>query len=109
MCQAPAFVTDGTLRIVIAEDDESLAALVESILESDGRFTVVGRAGDGNEAVRLVEEHRPDLVLRPTRCTCCTRTTCAAVPIPNNACQATSAGNRAAYQSSQASPGSVAV
>ena len=51
------------LRIVICEDDESLAALVEELLERDGRFTVVGRARDGDEAVELVEQHSPDMVL----------------------------------------------
>ncbi len=56
-------MTDSALRIVIAEDDERLAALVESILNRDGRFVVVGRAVNGDEAVRLVEQHVPDLVL----------------------------------------------
>jgi len=51
------------LRIVICEDDERLAALVEELLERDGRFSVVGRARDGDEAVELVEEHSPDMVL----------------------------------------------
>jgi DNA-binding NarL/FixJ family response regulator len=51
------------LRIVICEDDEKLAALVEELLERDGRFTVVGRARDGDEAVSLVEQHTPDMVL----------------------------------------------
>jgi DNA-binding NarL/FixJ family response regulator len=56
-------VTDAPLRIVICEDDEQLAALVEEILDKDGRFIVVGRASDGDEAVRLVAEHAPDVVL----------------------------------------------
>lgn len=51
------------LRIVVAEDDEHLAALVEQLLADDGRFEVVGRTGDGDEVVRLVERHAPDLVL----------------------------------------------
>ena len=51
------------LRIVIAEDDAQLAELVERILDEDGRFIVVGRASDGDEAVRLCEEHEPDMVL----------------------------------------------
>ena len=51
------------LRIVIAEDDQRLASLVEEILEGDGRFLVVGRASDGDQAVKLVEEHAPDIVL----------------------------------------------
>ena len=51
------------LSIVVAEDDERLAALVVELLDDDGRFVVVGHAVDGDEAVRLVEEHAPDLVL----------------------------------------------
>lgn len=64
-------MTEAPLRVVVAEDDERLAALIQSILDADGRFVVVGRAGDGDHAVRLVEEHRPDIVLMdigmPTR------------------------------------------
>jgi DNA-binding NarL/FixJ family response regulator len=64
-------VTEAPLRVVVAEDDESLAELIRSLLDADGRFVVVGRAADGDDAVRLVEEHRPDLVLMdigmPTR------------------------------------------
>ena len=51
------------LRILIAEDDERLAAMVEQLLDGDGRFIVVGRARDGDDAVRMCEEHAPDLVL----------------------------------------------
>lgn len=51
------------LSVVVAEDDERLAALVVQLLDADGRFVVVGHAADGDEAVRLVEEHTPDLVL----------------------------------------------
>ena len=61
--QAPCFVTEEQLRILICEDDEKLAALVEESLDSDGRFIVVARAESGEEAVRLVEEHTPDVVL----------------------------------------------
>jgi DNA-binding NarL/FixJ family response regulator len=56
-------VCDTPLRILIAEDDECLAEAVEEVLEADGRFLVVGRASDGDRAVRLVEQTAPDLVL----------------------------------------------
>ncbi len=56
-------MTDVPLRILIAEDDDGLAAAVEQALQEDGRFLVVGRAADGAEAVRLVEREAPDLVL----------------------------------------------
>lgn len=56
-------MADAPLRILIAEDDDGLAAAVEQALHEDGRFVVVGRASDGDEAVRLVERESPDLVL----------------------------------------------
>jgi DNA-binding NarL/FixJ family response regulator len=51
------------LRVVVAEDDPGLAALIEGVLDADGRFLVVGLAADGDEAVRLVQREAPDLVL----------------------------------------------
>ena len=58
-----ALVSETQLRIVIAEDDDGLAGLVETILDGDERFVVVGRARDGDEAVRVCEEASPDIVL----------------------------------------------
>lgn len=63
MWQAPPFVTETPLRVVICEDDEKLAVLVEEVLDGDGRFIVVGRVADGDQAVSLCEEHTPDIVL----------------------------------------------
>ena len=54
---------DGPLRILVCEDDDRLATLVEETLGGDGRFAVVGRATDGDEAVLLAQEHGPDVVL----------------------------------------------
>ena len=51
------------LRVVIAEDDDRLAEVIRSVLEDDGRFVVVGRAANGDEAVTLTGEHHPDVVL----------------------------------------------
>ncbi len=51
------------LRVVIAEDDERLSELVAQLLDGDDRFTVVGRAADGDEVVRLTEDCAPDIVL----------------------------------------------
>jgi len=56
-------VTEAPLRILIAEDNAHLAELVEGILDEDGRFILVGCATNGEEAVRLCEEHTPDIVL----------------------------------------------
>jgi DNA-binding NarL/FixJ family response regulator len=56
-------VTERRLRILICEDDERLATLVTETLTADGRFDVVARATNGDEAIRLAEEHVPDVVL----------------------------------------------
>jgi DNA-binding NarL/FixJ family response regulator len=61
--QALRLVSDSALRILICEDDERLASLVAETLDADGRFVVVARATDGDEAVRLTQEHAPDVVL----------------------------------------------
>ncbi|HEY8645837.1 MAG TPA: response regulator transcription factor [Gaiellaceae bacterium] len=55
------------LRILLAEDDDRLADLVGTILDGDGRFTVLGRATTGDDAVTLCEEHEPDIVLMDIR------------------------------------------
>jgi response regulator NasT len=49
-------------RVVIAEDEAIVRLDLREILEEEG-FEVVGEAGRGEEAVKLVQEHRPDLVL----------------------------------------------
>jgi DNA-binding NarL/FixJ family response regulator len=54
---------EAPLRIVVAEDDDMLATLVTESLEADGRFVVVDRATDGDEAIRLAARHSPDIVL----------------------------------------------
>jgi DNA-binding NarL/FixJ family response regulator len=49
-------------RIALADDDVLLREGLASLLERSG-FQVVGQAGDGQELIALVREHRPDLVL----------------------------------------------
>jgi DNA-binding NarL/FixJ family response regulator len=61
--QALRLVNGSPLRILICEDDERLAALVAETLDADGRFHVVARATDGDEAVSLTQQHAPDVVL----------------------------------------------
>jgi DNA-binding NarL/FixJ family response regulator len=56
-------MAESPLRILICEDDDSLAELVSETLEADGRYLIVGRARDGDEAVRKTAEHNPDVVL----------------------------------------------
>ena len=49
-------------RVVIAEDEALIRMDLAEMLEEEG-FEVVGQAADGERAVELAEEHRPDLVV----------------------------------------------
>lgn len=49
-------------RVVIAEDEALIRLDLKEMLEEDG-YAVVGEAGDGESAVRLASELRPDLVI----------------------------------------------
>ena len=51
-----------TLRIVVAEDNRDVQAMIEMTLELGG-FKVVGQAYDGREALELVRELQPDILL----------------------------------------------
>ncbi len=61
---APGGPTDEGVptRVVIAEDEAIIRLDLKEILQSAG-YAVVGETGRGDEAVSLVDEHRPDLVI----------------------------------------------
>jgi two-component system, chemotaxis family, protein-glutamate methylesterase/glutaminase len=51
------------IRVVIADDSPTARGLIRAILEDDGGFTVIGEAATGAEAVDLVTELAPQLVI----------------------------------------------
>ncbi|KRV49211.1 transcriptional regulator [Wenjunlia vitaminophila] len=59
---AQSHVPPHTTRVVIAEDEALIRLDLKEMLEEEG-YLVVGEAGDGETAVKLAEEHRPDLVI----------------------------------------------
>ncbi|MGP3970185.1 ANTAR domain-containing response regulator [Streptomyces sp. 6N223] len=57
-----AHVPPHTTRVVIAEDEALIRLDLKEMLEEEG-YTVVGEAGDGQQAVELARELGPDLVI----------------------------------------------
>lgn len=55
------------VRVLLADDNAVLRMGLASLLGSDERITLVAEAENGAEAVRLAEEHRPDVVVLDVR------------------------------------------
>jgi DNA-binding NarL/FixJ family response regulator len=51
------------VRVIIADDHAVVRQGIRSVLEEGGGLQVVAEAADGGEALALVEEHGPDVVL----------------------------------------------
>jgi two-component system chemotaxis response regulator CheB len=52
-----------TIRLLIVEDSPVQREVLRYVLEESGAFEIVGTAGDGQEAVEMTEQLRPDIVL----------------------------------------------
>ncbi|HVS63248.1 MAG TPA: response regulator transcription factor [Thermoanaerobaculia bacterium] len=51
------------IRVLLAEDQNLVLGALAALLETEQDIHVVARARDGREALKLVEQHRPDVVL----------------------------------------------
>lgn len=51
------------IRILIADDDAGMRTVMRKLAQRAEGYELVGEASDGNELLRLYEEHRPDVVL----------------------------------------------
>ncbi|MBQ9458345.1 MAG: sporulation transcription factor Spo0A [Oscillospiraceae bacterium] len=54
---------DNKITVVLADANEEFRAVLRESIEKTGEFAVVGIAGDGMTALRLVEEKKPQLLL----------------------------------------------
>lgn len=52
-----------TIRVLLADDHAVVRAGIRQFLERADDITVVAEADDGEEAKRLIEEHRPDVAV----------------------------------------------
>lgn len=57
----------GQIKVVVADDDEAIRAVLSEVMRSDGRFDVVAEAADGTELLDLVVAHDVDVVLLDVR------------------------------------------
>ena len=54
---------DKKIRIVLTDTNEEARSMLQEALERSRRFEVTGSTGDGAEALRLVQETKPDLLV----------------------------------------------
>jgi len=55
------------IRVVLVDDQELMRVGFRMVLGAQEDMEIVGEAGNGEEAVKLAEEHRPDVVLMDVR------------------------------------------
>ena len=53
----------GPLRILVADDNESIRTVLREILQSESGWEVCGEAKNGEEAIRQARELSPDIIL----------------------------------------------
>ena len=51
------------IRILLADDQPLIRSGIRALLEAEDDIEVVGEAADGQQAVALAAEHRPDIAL----------------------------------------------
>ena len=55
------------MRVLLVDDETLVRQGIRKLLELDPRFEIAAEAGDGEEALRQIEEVRPDVVLLDVR------------------------------------------
>lgn len=63
MVMASESDTSRKVRVALVDDDPSIRRLVRLHLDLDGRFEIVGEAGDGFAAIELTARTTPDLLI----------------------------------------------
>lgn len=56
-----------SIRVILAEDHDLVRAGVRSLLENNPQIEIIAEASDGVEALRLIAQHQPDVVLMDIR------------------------------------------
>ena len=56
-----------TIRLILVDDDAPIRMALKMLLESDADLEVVGEAANGVEALAMVDQLKPDIVLMDIR------------------------------------------
>jgi DNA-binding NarL/FixJ family response regulator len=51
------------IRILLADDHKLVRAGLKMLIENDASLEVIGEASDGNQALQLIQEKRPDITI----------------------------------------------
>ena len=54
---------DQCVQVLIAEDDYFVAQEIKRVLRNNDRYKIIGEAGDGEQAIKMVTELMPDIIL----------------------------------------------
>jgi DNA-binding NarL/FixJ family response regulator len=54
---------ENTIRVVVADDDADIRALLAAIVEREEGLELAGAAADTEEAIRVAVDERPDVVI----------------------------------------------
>src|SRR4051794_7057400 len=56
-------VLEGAMSVVLVDDEPSIVSLERTLLETDGRFEIVGEGADGKDAVKLARVLKPNAIV----------------------------------------------
>ena len=54
---------DNQTTVIIADNSEDFCTILTQALQRSGHFRILGTAGDGEQALRMIKERKPDMVV----------------------------------------------
>ncbi len=67
------------IKVLIVDDEKGMRTVISKILDKSGGFEVVGDTDNGEEAISIFKEHRPDVVFLDVQMPGCSGIDCAKI------------------------------